>query len=422
MKRVKIMVIILAMTLMIGISAMQPPLAQELTITDIEPADEAYLPVQWVVEHGYMETSGAFNPTGYVTRNEFAGIVLRLGGQDIKLLNPGKPSFLDVMKEDPFYRQVEIAKSFFIAYKNSQGTYFRPYRYMTREEALMAVIKAFGYDSDNAPGIDPGTNMKLKDIIADLDKADKSLEKYIAIGIANELIDLRYSGGKLFFDPKRYITRGDLAVLIYNAYQKKALAQVKQPTWESTRVSWLPVEHAVKYEVKLYKGDDLVQTQTVTDGSNSFDFIKIIGVDPSSYKATVQAKAANSYLDGPVSEPVAAKFSPDDFRLKDGEGISIVTDEKKETHTIIVDASKLPARLPKTFRLCVVRIDTLPEHTVLELAASHKYHKLAGMEFKGRTGEYMRFEDDHRKYTVVLLLDNDLDYLGYYSYENPLMK
>ena len=107
-----------------------PVFAQELAITDIEPEDEAYAPVQWVVDHGYMGNPGAFFPTGYVTRGEFAdiiaGIIQRIGGNAGKLLNPVKPSFQDVLRDDPFYRQVETVKSYFITYKNSQGTYFRP--------------------------------------------------------------------------------------------------------------------------------------------------------------------------------------------------------------------------------------------------------------------------------------------------------
>ena len=197
-------------------------------------------------------------------------------------------------------------------------------------------------------------------MIEDSGKVNESAEKFVAIGIANELTDLRYSKGKLYFDPGRYITRGDLAVLIYNAYQKKELAKVAAPTWENTKISWLPVEHATKYEVNLYKDETLVRTITVTEGSNSYDFIKTIGINPGSYKATVQAKASNSLLDGPVSDPAARTFALSDFKLKDGEGITVTTDPVKKTHTITIDASKLPARLPKTFRICPILDDIRP--------------------------------------------------------------
>jgi hypothetical protein len=424
MKRVKIITAALLAVLLTLISGGMPVFAQELAITDIEPEDEAYAPVQWVVDHGYMGNPGAFFPTGYVTRGEFAdiiaGIIQRIGGNAGKLLNPVKPSFQDVLRDDPFYRQVETVKSYFITYKNSQGTYFRPYRYLTREEALMAVVRAFGYDSGNVPGIKTEADVSLKDMIEDSGKVNESAEKFVAIGIANELTDLRYSKGKLYFDPGRYITRGDLAVLIYNAYQKKELAKVAAPTWENTKISWLPVEHATKYEVNLYKDETLVRTITVTEGSNSYDFIKTIGINPGSYKATVQAKASNSLLDGPVSDPAARTFALSDFKLKDGEGITVTTDPVKKTHTITIDASKLPARLPKTFRICPILDDILPEYTVLDTAAYYKEHKLDGFAFTGRSGEYYRFDGGNKKYTILLLLDNDLDFLGYYACENPI--
>ena len=84
MKRVKIITAALLAVLLTLISGGMPVFAQELAITDIEPEDEAYAPVQWVVDHGYMGNPGAFFPTGYVTRGEFAdiiaGIIQRIGG------------------------------------------------------------------------------------------------------------------------------------------------------------------------------------------------------------------------------------------------------------------------------------------------------------------------------------------------------
>ena len=152
----------------------------------------------------------------------------------------------------------------------------------------------------------------LKDMIEDSGKVNESAEK------SGHRHSQRTDRPEVFqrqavFRSRRYITRGDLAVLIYNAYQKKELAKVAAPTWENTKISWLPVEHATKYEVNLYKDETLVRTITVTEGSNSYDFIKTIGINPGSYKATVQAKASNSLLDGPVSDPAAGTFALSDL-------------------------------------------------------------------------------------------------------------
>ena len=96
MKRVKIITAALLAVLLTLISGGMPVFAQELAITDIEPEDEAYALVQWVVDHGYMGNPGAFFPTGYVTRGDYehhCGHHQRIGGNAGKLLNPVKPSF-----------------------------------------------------------------------------------------------------------------------------------------------------------------------------------------------------------------------------------------------------------------------------------------------------------------------------------------
>ena len=79
--------------------------------------------------------------------------------------------------------------------------------------------------------------------------------------------------------------------------------------------------------------------------------------------------------------------------------------------------SKLPARLPKTFSPILT---TFCPSIQSDTAAYYKEHKLDGFAFTGRSGEYYRFDGGNKKYTILLLLDNDLDFLGYYACENPI--
>lgn len=82
------------------------------------------------------------------------------------------------------------------------------------------------------------------------------------------------------------------------------LTQLPQPVWSSGTITWSTDVNATNYEVKLYKNGNLVDTETLPFGTNSFDFNKIISKNGTGdYTVTVQAKGSGLYLDGNVSIP-----------------------------------------------------------------------------------------------------------------------
>ena len=425
--------------------------AKDLTIRDMSPADPAYSTVQWVVDQGCMSlTLGRFYPGKFVKRSEFAAIVTKMSGRGSNLQNPKMPSFQDVTDQNQFYKQIETTKNYFVAYKSNTGKLFKPNSYLTREDAMMAIIKVLGYDSDAAVGSNDNTDVSIEDIIDDAGNVNPALMKYVAIGVSNELMDLRYTSDKTFFDPKRNITRRDLALLIYNAYQKKdynagenddsdqnpgdtgedengspsdegavALPQVGQLAWEFTKISWSPVENAANYELKLYKGESVIDTETAASGTNSFDFIKLIAADPlAAYKVTVQAKGTGSFTDGAVSKPAIKVFSLQEFRIKDGEGITFTPDPATQLNTISLDGARLPARLPGTFNVCLIRTDIVSDGSILSMVTYYKQNRIVAFTYNGRSGEYYRYSDENRAYSLLLLFDTDMNFLGYYTFQN----
>ena len=89
------------------------------------------------------------------------------------------------------------------------------------------------------------------------------------------------------------------------------LRKVDQPTWDGDVIKWTNVENAKNYEVKLYKGGTLEDTQTVNQGTvgaaNSYNFkTKIDSLSPGIFTVTVQAKGDNEpWTDGAVSDESA---------------------------------------------------------------------------------------------------------------------
>ncbi|HEX2946453.1 MAG TPA: hypothetical protein VHT96_10910 [Clostridia bacterium] len=456
----KLLTVILVFIMVMG-AAGQPVFAKDLEIRDMSTSDPAYYNVQWVVNQGYMSlTLGRFYAGKFVKRSEFAAIVTKLTGSGLNLQNPKTPTFKDITKQDQFYKQIETSKSYFVTYKSSAGKLFKPNSYLTREDAMMAVVKILGYDSNEAVGSNDNTDMLIEDIIGDAGNINPALLKYVAIGISNELMDLRYYGDETFFDPKGNITRRDLALLIYNAYQKKdynaeeseesdpnqgngdqntgdtdengngdssdennqVLSKVGLPSWNFTSVNWSEVSNAANYEIKLYKNDNAIAVETVAGGITFFDFRNIISSDLSTavYKVTVQAKGAGSYKDGPASEAAAKTFSLQDYRIPDGQGISVKTNTSTGTHTISFDAAKLPARMPTAFNVSLHLNDIVDDENIPFMVNYSKEKNAKTFRYSGRTGDYYTMSDDDRDHILLLLFDDDMNFLGYYDYLNPL--
>lgn len=124
------------------------------------------------------------------------------------------------------------------------------------------------------------------------------------------ITDLELAEVHLFNVPAEEI--GYIAVNGTITVKSRQLAQVAKPVWDGDVIKWTNVENAVNYEVKLYKGGTLVDTQSVSQGAvgaqNSYNFTsKIASLSPGVFTATVQAKGdEDPWEDGPVSEASAS--------------------------------------------------------------------------------------------------------------------
>ncbi|MDF2543304.1 MAG: endo,4-beta-xylanase precursor [Herbinix sp.] len=196
--------------------------AKQYTIKDVTDNDEAYEAIQDVLNQGWMSlTLSKFYPDKYVTRGEFAMILTKFNGQQSEVSKIKKVSFVDVKIDDQYGKYIELQKKYLTYYNTKSGYYFKPKKYLTREDALVAIVKALGYDSDKAMEEGVYSEIDLNEIIEDYDKVSPSLEKYMNIGVVNELIDLVEVDDKTYLNPKKYITRRQMAQLLVNAQDCK---------------------------------------------------------------------------------------------------------------------------------------------------------------------------------------------------------
>ncbi|MEH6956550.1 S8 family serine peptidase, partial [Neobacillus drentensis] len=83
------------------------------------------------------------------------------------------------------------------------------------------------------------------------------------------------------------------------------LSQVQRPTWNGETIQWVGVANANQYELKLFKGTDLVGTQRVGSSVRQNNFASVM-TGPGGYTVTIQAIGDHtSYRDGLTSLPSA---------------------------------------------------------------------------------------------------------------------
>ncbi|WML24648.1 S8 family serine peptidase [Neobacillus sp. OS1-33] len=94
-------------------------------------------------------------------------------------------------------------------------------------------------------------------------------------------------------------------VMVTGSTAMPSLTQVQRPTWNGEVIQWIGVANANQYELKLYKGTELVSTQRVDASVRQNNFASLMA-SPGGYTVTVQAIGDHtSYRDGLTSLPSA---------------------------------------------------------------------------------------------------------------------
>ncbi len=137
--------------------------------------------------------------------------------------------------------------------------------------------------------------------------------------------EVAYSEGewKILMDGKKEI------IAIFEDISIGNLDQVEKPVWDGDKITWNDVDNAQSYEVKLYRDDILVETESVDPGTEQYDFSSVIlDLGAGEYTVTVQAKGDGvDFNCGPVSTP-SPELVKVVLTLEVGRGIGTITPEE----------------------------------------------------------------------------------------------
>lgn len=151
-----------------------------------------------------------FNPSGNVTRAEFAKMIVKLQGYD----NPTVDSnFPDVSNDAWYYSYVSIAYQNGIMTGNGDGT-FCPDVNISREDIAVIFSRIFGLKSENTEG----SLSKFADVSEISPYAQESVVACVEAGL---IMGSPGENSTIVFKPKSNAIRAEAAVFIHRAYLKK---------------------------------------------------------------------------------------------------------------------------------------------------------------------------------------------------------
>ncbi|MCX7772657.1 MAG: S-layer homology domain-containing protein, partial [Clostridia bacterium] len=183
--------------------------AYALQITDLDQcADYAKPAVEYLIDHGIIEgTSGRFNPTIPVTREQMVKMLVESRGIDTSS-PPDKASFIDVQPNQWSFRYVEAALKAGIIMMSSSGRFY-PYQQTTREQMATMFVRSLGLTSDQLllnQSLNTVLSLNDSSQISDwaLDPVEFSLEHKLMLGT-----------GSSSFSPADKAERQQAAVVLY---------------------------------------------------------------------------------------------------------------------------------------------------------------------------------------------------------------
>ncbi|MBQ8587782.1 MAG: S-layer homology domain-containing protein [Clostridia bacterium] len=146
------------------------------------------------------DNNGKFNPNDYVTRAEFAKMMVIVTGAEIADTNV---AFVDVGKDDWYYPYVKAAAQKGLVKGDSAGN-FNPNERITREDMAVILYRAYSI----------GENLGYTVEFADSGNISEYAKEAIAFLSAKKIIN---GVGNNLFAPKNTATRAEAAQLLYNA-------------------------------------------------------------------------------------------------------------------------------------------------------------------------------------------------------------
>lgn len=288
-----------------------------------------------------------FEPNAYVTRRDFAVIIDRL----FKFYELGVNSFGDLELNQ--YYTLPMLRLHAAGIMYGDGKNIRPHSYITREEAVTMLCRAFGIDTVN-------TTAGFKDDNAISPWAYPSVATFKRYGYVSG-----YGNG--IFNPKGNLTRAEMITIIdhlISAYYREA----------------------GKY-TNVYKGNGFISVGGVIISNSNIDGNIYIVHGAKSGEVSIE----NSTVDGKVI--IQAADSRITFR-----GDTSVDEVEVKANNVNIVGSEIPDRIVVSNKAKGVKLDKVPKYLVLKGESSAV---LDGVEFANNGSTEIKYSGDNIVKEVV---------------------
>jgi len=180
------------------------------TFADVDAKHWAYEPIKRMAERNVLNgyPDGSFKPLQQVSRAEFAAMLTSAAGLDANGTNGNQ--FVDI-PEQIWYRQAALVAARYLPgnVERDGKRYFLPHDNATREDVVVALVKALGAGSQYA---DPGV---LSARFTDYEDLDVAARMPLAWAFQNDLLR-GFPDGTL--KPGEGISRAEVAALLHRAF------------------------------------------------------------------------------------------------------------------------------------------------------------------------------------------------------------
>ncbi len=204
---------------------------------DVKENHWAFWDIMWMFEKGIVNGVGNnnFNPSGTVTRAEFAKMMVNTLG--LKQYSPQTPSFLDVDKKNWAYPYVEGAKNYLTGWRTASGHYYKPSQAAVREDMAVALVEALGYQNETV-------DERNLNQFADAGQINPNLRRHVALAVKYGLMEGSNKNGQKVFNAQGNLTRAEAAVLLRRAFVEKE----EKVTYDEDKVTYGDEDDPIAYE------------------------------------------------------------------------------------------------------------------------------------------------------------------------------
>lgn len=219
------------------------PVAQAATVSfsDVPANHWAYTEITAMAEKGIIQGygDGKFYPNNFITRAEFAKIMIAAAGVQMIPNYQLVQTFQDVPRDHWAFGYIEYAKPYLTGYKSGNTLLYKPNENAVREDIAVALVRLKGYSTAQA-------NLGYLNRFIDQNQISPLLKPFIAVAIEKDLIRGFEDNT---FRPQNAITRAEAAVLLYRA----KLEQETKIVLPDKKVEDLPLNVTDSFSGKLTK-------------------------------------------------------------------------------------------------------------------------------------------------------------------------